>query len=441
MRFDNLIIGGGLSGLVAGIALQRNGKHCAIVSAGQNALHFSSGSFGLLGKTPDSQVVTNPLETLESLPEAHPYRKMGAEAFARLSEGIVPLFSACGIPLHGDVRRNRWRISPTGTRLSTCLATDDITLFDDPSVPVGSKALLINLKGYFDFYTGFIAEALEKQGTSCRCETLELPEMERLRTSPSEMRSVNIARVLDAPEVLDRLIERIRPLLRDEDVLVLPQVFGFRDTRPLETLRAAFRIPVLFLGTMPPSVPGMRIQMLLKRSFEAAGGIFLMGDEVRSAEGSGDRIIAVRTANLGDHRLYADAFILATGGYFSKGLVAKPDRVVEPLFGLDVDCPENRSDWYDSDFFRPQPYMDFGVRTDEAFRGLRDGNPLSNLFAIGSILGGADALSLGCGGGVAILSALSVAETILGRRERPETPPVPEASASSLNEILKEGLS
>ena len=47
MKFDSIIIGGGLSGLVAGISLQSKGRRTLIVSAGQSALHFFSGSFEL----------------------------------------------------------------------------------------------------------------------------------------------------------------------------------------------------------------------------------------------------------------------------------------------------------------------------------------------------------------------------------------------------------
>lgn len=79
MRFDTIIIGGGLAGLVCGLRLQEAGQKCAIVSAGQNAMHFFSGGFGLLAKLPDGTDVDAPLAAIPSLDATHPYAKIGAD--------------------------------------------------------------------------------------------------------------------------------------------------------------------------------------------------------------------------------------------------------------------------------------------------------------------------------------------------------------------------
>ena len=89
MRYDTIIIGGGLSGLVCGIKLQEAGRSCAIISAGQSALHFSSGAFDLLGVTADGTEVERPFDALKSLPAEHPYSKVGADGVEEVGRAHV----------------------------------------------------------------------------------------------------------------------------------------------------------------------------------------------------------------------------------------------------------------------------------------------------------------------------------------------------------------
>ena len=372
MRFDTVIIGGGLAGLVAGISLQQEGKSTAIVSTGQNALHFFSGSF-------------------ESLREP--------------SQRMEKLFTEAGIRLH---YAEGVRLMPLGTFRPAALSLEDVDIF--PSPKMARRVLIVNFQGYQDFFSSFLADGLEQQGMACRTGLLDLPELDPLKLSPSEMRSVQIARIMD--RIWEKVVQEVRVLLKNEDTVILPQVFGLNDTAVPNRIRQAIPARVVFVGTVPPSVPGIRTQLLLKRRYEVLGGTYLMGDQALKAHLHEGVVHSIVTKNLDSHYLEASHFILASGGFFSKGLISNPFEIYEPVFGLDVEHTPDRNAWYHPDFTEDQPYMHFGVRTDAGLHALLKGEPVRNLYAIGSILGDTRP-ELGTAAGLAVRSAFAAVDQIL----------------------------
>ena len=418
MKFDTIIIGGGLAGLTCGIRLQKAGQKCAIISAGQSAMHFFSGSFDLLGRLPDGTEIVNPVEDADKLPDGHPYSVLGMEKVRKYAQEAPEFLNSCGIRTSGDCSRNTWRITPTGERKPSWLTISDFTALNLKDEKIADKALIVNISGYLDFNTSFLAESFERYGTSCRIENLKIEEMERLRKNPSEMRATNIARVMDRDEIWLKAARLVKEMIKDEDLVILPAVFGLKDAEITDKIREVTRIKTIFIATMPPSVPGIRSQMTLKAEFEKAGGRFLLGDTVTEAQIDEEAgISSIVTCNLGELKLQADNFVLASGSFFSKGLHASPDGISEPIFGIDLNCSRDRAQWFDRCFWKKQNYISFGALTDNHLNASISGKKIKNLYVIGSNLGGSNSLYEGCGGGIALITALAAADEIIEKKE------------------------
>lgn len=418
MKFDSVIIGGGLAGLLCGLRLAQAGRRCAIISSGQSALHFSSGSFDLLGALPDGTAVENPVEAVKALAEQapeHPYTKIGAERFEHLAVETVQSLASAGGKTVGEATKNHYRLTPMGTFKPTWLTLSDYVHSEKPAL-AWKKVALFNAEGFLDFYPQFIADELRKAGTECALHTFNMAALETVRRNPTEMRSANIARIFDNDKNLDELACIIKSEMDDCEAVLLPALLGIERTDGAQRLAERLGRPVSIIATLPPSVNGIRLQMALRHAFEKAGGSYFLGDTAVRYEQQEDKITALYTANHGDIPFMADEWVLATGSYFSRGLVAERDGIKEPLFGLDVAAPAERGEWYDRNFFAKQPFEGFGIKTDKALHGLREGKAVANLHVIGAGLEGFNPLAEGCGAGVSMLTALYAADCILNKQ-------------------------
>lgn len=420
MKFDVAIIGGGLAGLSCGIRLAEQGKRCAIISAGQSALHFSSGSLDFLSYMPNGSVVDSPLDALSELAQQspeHPYSQLGSANVALMAQQAERLLSDCGLHFNGSIAQNHFRITPLGTLRATWLSPTEV-----PTAEIGQplpwkRIAIIGIEGFLDFQPQLAAGSLSELDVDVITEYLNVPALDRLRKNPSEFRATNISRVLDLPENTELLAEELCRVSQDVEAIILPACIGLENAKSVALLREKVDKPVMFVPTLPPSLLGIRMHQALRRRFQQLGGQFMPGDSVLHAQIEENSVKKIYTRNHTDIPIVAEQVVLASGSFFSNGLIAEFDRIYEPVFGLDVIDAAQRSDWTQQSMFAAQPYLRFGVKTDSTLRGTMGGKPLTNLYVIGAVLGGYDPLQQGCGAGVSLVTAQYVAEQIIAQAE------------------------
>ena len=427
MNFDVAIIGGGLAGLTCGIALQQRGKRCVIINNGQAAIDFASGSLDLLSRMPDGSTVENINENLTALRTAlpaHPYSLLGAEKVIAKAQDFERLANALNLDLIGSSEKNHWRVTGLGSLRGAWLSPNSVPTVQGNETFPHKRIAVLGIEGYHDFQPQLLAANLVLNPQFAHCEVtsgfLNIPQLDELRQSAREFRSVNIAQLLEHKLAFNDLVSEIIESAQGANAVLLPACFGLENQEFMNALRDATKLALFESPTLPPSLLGMRQRIQLRRKFESLGGLMINGDSALNAHFEGDRVHCIKTRLLEDEEIIADNFVLAAGSFFSKGLVSEFDKIYEPVFESDIIGVEGFNDkdrfsWTNHRFANPQPYQSAGVAINEHCQVQKGGQFLANLYATGNVIGGFNALELGCGSGVAVVTALAVADEILAK--------------------------
>ncbi|MFM4827167.1 glycerol-3-phosphate dehydrogenase subunit GlpB [Aeromonas rivipollensis] len=422
MKFDSIVIGGGMAGLSAALRLAEAGQKTLLMASGQSALHFSSGSVDLLESDGDPRAA---LPAFMAAHPDHPYSKVGIQ---NIEGSLADLQRHCaeeGLPLMRQ-EHNHHRLTPIGTLKSTWISPDTCACVTDAPAP--DAILLATLEGFRDFHPALAAANLATHARFAHSRILtgeiRLPQLAQFSRNPHEFRSADIARLFDkqGPGQQDLLADLAREISRMVQGcgvpgcrhIVLPACLSLGLVGPrLSELERRTGCTIKEVATMPPSLIGMRMQEALKRRFMALGGTFLTSERVLGARYDGDKVIGVHSQHGEDQLFEADHFVLASGSFFSRGLESRLGGIREPIFDADVLSLAERDAWAGRRLFDHHPFMGFGVKTDERLRVLRGGRPLTNLYGAGSVLAHYDPIKEGSGSGVAVATGWQAAGHIL----------------------------
>ena len=404
MRYDTVIIGGGLSALMCGIEVARVGRKVALVATGHSTLHFSSCSFGLYN-------AKNPLQATSALPAEHPYSKIGVEDVEALAVRATEILNMAGIATVGSAEQSHYIVTPTGKWRECWLSLEGMLTSADGKGVDFSSAAIFYPEGFLDFYTQFIVDHLESCGVKVTTHAFALPELTVRRNNPTEMRSVAVARALDKQENIEALAQIISQNVGSAEAVIMPAVLGFDNLDVRNRLERAVDRQILCVPTLPPSVEGVKAERALRRTFESMGGTIFMAHTAVEYTLEQETITSITTSK--GVTLTADDFVLASGSFIGGGLKGDGKRIEEALFGLDTLTPE---DGYTTrNIFEAQPFMSCGVVVDNSFKAVKGGKAIENLYACGAVLAAYNPVKEGCGAGVAMLSALKVADDIINR--------------------------
>ncbi len=427
MNYDCVIIGGGIAGLLCGIKCAGRGLRCLIVSSGMSALHFSSGSIDLLGYHPAGELVRAPFDALASFINScpdHPYAKCGEALIEDALFFLKKEVARENFYLYSNERDNHFHVTTLGTLKPAFFSQSSV--FNEhlkESFEKKPKIAILTFEGFRDFYPELVSVNLKNQALFQACEiitgSIDVSAFHETKDSHYEFRSIDIGRLFDSEKYLNEIANQINAIAGEADIVGLPAFIGISRYNTIFKKLQALTRPVIYeIPTLPPSILGMRLDNALKRRFAELGGLFVAGDKVIGGEIRAGLLESIHTRNQGDSKIKAPFFVLATGSFFSGGIISRFDVMQEPVLALSVEYPQNRCMWHSKDFFHPDshPFLQFGVKTNETLNPWDDsGKAVRNLFCAGAVLSGYNPIKEASGSGVAISTGYYAAKQIIAR--------------------------
>ncbi len=375
MKTDAIIIGAELDGLVAAARLHECGYTTRIFPGGGSSLHYAPGGIHVLGyaEASNEPCVTNPLDFLDRLTENHPYRKLGADRVRSALSWFAGQANRLRQPMtiNGS---NEIALSSIGLGVPVLGTTDGqatVARLEGRSVAV------VRFAGHRDFAADAVCTELNRLDIAACVVEVQPPG--------SVLDNAALARAMDGHGRAQTYFETIRSALPPAiDAIVFPAVLGLEDHEAvLAAARAVFDVPCFEAPTLPPSIPGMRLDRALQTHLKTVGSAIHLGARASGTIGEDG---AIMVGDDGGRRYTADTVIVSTGGVLMGGLTVDSFGIIhDTVFGLDT--------------FQSEPLAaisvdrslaalhEAGIETDADLRPTGNGKgPVRNVFVTGRSL-------------------------------------------------------
>ena len=312
-RYDVVIVGAGLSGLVAaGVTAHRKLK-VALVATGP-------GSF-----------VTGPgwLKAQEIL------RASAAPALGEAIAYFCELARLAGCPYAGDILTARSLPSVLGDFHSVALAP--LTLWNtEPRDGISTE--IVGIRGLSGFDENFMAERLTEQarliGSNCAYAARQISFSRDMGVPVTALR---IAECFDRdPAFRAELIHALREAASGFARILVPGILGLESSaEQIAEFERELGCVVCEIPTLPPSIPGLRIYHRLERYLHKIGVELYRGFPVEQVEIHDGVCVGMRVASPGHSlRLHCDSVVVAIGRSSASplgGEYAGYDQQMRPL--------------------------------------------------------------------------------------------------------------
>lgn len=286
----------------------------------------------------------------------------------------------------------------------------------------GDKVVVIGLAQYKDFHAGLIAQNINRTTlpggghASARAVVVDFEP----REGEYDATGLAIARSLDDARTRRMLAEGLRGFVNPGEIVALPAVLGIDNhSEVLADFKKILGAEVFEIASLPPCVPGMRLNNKLVATAKNERVDYVLGSKVTGCTVADGKVVSVTVGTAGAGKeIKADAVVLAGGGFESGALkLDSHGHLHETILDLPVTMPEGvkEEDLIHGDYWgSPQPLFLCGVEVDETMLVTYQGKPVhSNVYAAGGVIAGATRWQEKSGEGIALGSAIKAADAIL----------------------------